>query len=207
MEIYMNEQDQVEAIKGMWNKYGRFLLASIAISAMLLVSWHWWQQRQENIGNQASISYQQMLRHATNKDAVAVAATAQHILSEYGKTPYATFAAFFLAKQAIADKKLDNAEQHLQWVLQNTKKPEFKQIGRLRLARVLAAKTQYDAALQILSKSDVATYDPLVQGLRGDIYAAMGKQQQAQQAYQSALADFPSGDVGRELLQMKLENL
>lgn len=207
MDIYMNEQEQVEALKRWWNQYGTWVMTGILLAAVSLVAWRWWHQYQIKVSSHASVAYQQLLVHVAEEDPIKITATANHITQEYSRTPYAILAAFFLAKQAVQTNKLDEAKKQLQWVIRRAKQPEFKQIAKIRLSRIFVAQKQYDAAMQLLKTVDASAYAPLVNELQGDIYMAKGEQKQARQAYQNALAAFPSQGMGRSLLQMKLDNL
>ena len=108
----------------------------------------------------------------------------------------------------MAKIKLDSgdfvaASSHLRWAMDNTKQEPIKHEARLRLARLLLAENKTKEALAILDVSDTATYEQL----KGDIYVAEGKPESARTAYSRALAEMSPSEPGRQLLQMKLNDL
>jgi predicted negative regulator of RcsB-dependent stress response len=89
-------------------------------------------------------------------------------------------------------------------VLDNSDSEIFRDIAGLRLARVLIASGELDAAAAIAGKvpSDGA-FDALFAEVRGDIQRARGDLVAASDAYQQALAAMPADSQQRELLQLK----
>ena len=112
-----------------------------------------------------------------------------------------------MARQAVNDNQLAQAQTYLQWVIDKAESPSLREVARLRLSRVLAAQQQYAAALQVLTVTDDEAYQGLAQETRGDIFKAQGNLAQAKQAYQQALDALPKEATGRMLLTMKWQNV
>jgi predicted negative regulator of RcsB-dependent stress response len=108
------------------------------------------------------------------------------------------------AKRAVEADKLDAAEQHLRWVVENAAEPADRTLARLRLARVLldAGKPQ---AAQAELDDKTTTGSPALAELRGDIARAQGQAPQARQAYQEALAGLPAESGTAALIKLKLD--
>jgi len=91
-------------------------------------------------------------------------------------------------------------------LIKHTGNEEFKHIARLRLLQVLLALGQYEQGLQIIAEIDPAKtegFSASYDELQGDLYVAMGRQDEARNAYQSALRN----DQANPLLQFKLDDL
>jgi len=111
-----------------------------------------------------------------------------------------------LAQMAVNDNDLSSADQHLQWVQQHAKPAVFKEIARIRHAKVLAAMDKREEALQLLEDVDDPMFKSLIHEVRGDILLQQGKTSDARRAYQQALSE---GSILREsqLIEMKLANV
>ena len=144
---------------------------------------------------------------AAEQDDISTArAQATVLQSDYAGSAYASLAAFMMAKLAVEKDDYAKAILELQWVLNNDEQTEMQDIARLRLARVLLAADQSDKALGELSKITSTAFTGEVEELRGDIYLAQNKPDQARTAYEAARAAQGQGGAG-SLLQMKLDSL
>ena len=125
--------------------------------------------------------------NADNPAAVAEGeALAESLKSDHSGSVYAQFAALKLAALAVADEELDDAESELRWALSKTDSgSELGRLIQLRLARVLAAQGDEEAALTILNGND-AGYAVAYATARGDIHMAAGRDTEALEAYRSA---------------------
>ena len=83
----------------------------------------------------------------------------------------------------------------------------FRQIARLRLARVLLVEQKPSDAIKILEKVDDKNFNGLINEIRGDGYLAMKNLEIARQSYKEALRELPDAETIRPLLQMKYDNL
>ncbi|MDH5738535.1 MAG: tetratricopeptide repeat protein, partial [Gammaproteobacteria bacterium] len=79
-------------------------------------------------------------------------------------------------------------------------------VARQRLARVLLARGEADAALELVESEDAPGFQSAYSEIRGDIYVSQGKQMQARQAYQLAIENQPEG-ASNPILEMKLSDL
>jgi len=77
---------------------------------------------------------------------------------------------------------------------------------RLRLAQVKLGQGEYEAALALLDQSNIDGYASAYAELRGDVYYAMDRLDDARQAYQAAVALLKEGTT-KPMLSMKLEDL
>jgi predicted negative regulator of RcsB-dependent stress response len=214
VEIYQNEQEQVEALRRWWNENGRSMLAAVVIALAAGFGWQAWQAREARQHEQASDMYQALLRTFGTQEAAAAPQTgveiAEQLKSEFGSTTYAQFAALHLAAMAVNDGKLSDAEQQLRWVLGKADSgSDTAQVAQLRLARVLAASGDSDQALAILNKAAPGPYGASYAAVRGDILLAAGRKDEAREAYTQAVALAGSGEAQAALpaLQQKLQSL
>ena len=129
------------------------------------------------------------------------------LMRDFARTPYSVLAALTLAKFAVEDKKWEEAEHHLQWAMAHGRR-DFRELARVRLARVYVARGRSDDALNVLENAwKKSAFSPLVFELRGDVYARQKKWDLAREAYQTAISQLPQQAMMRPLLEMKLSDL
>lgn len=207
MTEYLTEQEQVELLKNWIKQYSLVIIAGVALALIAMTGWRYWQERQANILSHASAVYDEMLTRRAQHDVPATEVQAKKLFSHYPQTVYAQFAALVLAREAISKQDYATAEKHLNWVIEHSKVASFRQIARIRLARMFIAMQKPQRALDTLSSIDDTQFGGLTNEVKGDAYLALHNTDKAHQAYKDALAALPNAEVIRPLLQMKYDNL
>lgn len=204
MNIYATEEEQVEQIKKIWREYGVKFIAIIIIFLGIGYGWRYFQQYRLDQREQASVIYQAMMvgsdkpsqKENVKKDALK-------LKKDFSFTPYASFAALLLAKQAVAEGDFKQAKEELIWTLNHAKLAAVKQLAQLRLASVNLALGDTDAALKALSPVVSASFKPAIAELKGDIKLAIHKPAEANKAFSEALQTLPTDGLARPILQLK----
>jgi predicted negative regulator of RcsB-dependent stress response len=207
VHVYANEQEQLEHLKKMWQEYGLAIILGVVIAIVAGFGWRYLQHRHEHTLEHASMRYEQLLTNVVNGNTEAVENQATRLITRYPRTPYAEFAALQLARQDVYEGKLSDAEDKLQWVMQNGETKTLREVARIRAARVLIAQNQPDKALKLLNDISDTAYSAAAYEVKGDALLATGKPDQARVAYQNAMKAFPGFEVIRPILQMKIDNL
>ena len=86
----------------------------------------------------------------------------KELMDSYPKQPYAVMAAYMRAKQNVTGKKYDDALKNLTWAIAHSKDKAFKQIARMRAARVMIALGKKEDAKKLLAKVDDKSFVPMV---------------------------------------------
>ena len=110
-----------------------------------------------------------------------------------------------LAQHAATNGDLATAVTALQTVATDADDSNLQALANIRLARVLLAQQQYDAALAAVQAEMPSAYQAAAAELQGDIYADQGQNEQAREAYQRALAS--EGESLTPALELKLNSL
>ena len=223
MDVYVTEEQQIEAIKKWWKANGNSILIGIVVAIIAVLGWQGWRQHQRDSGESAAAVYGQMMDAAKlaqqdrldnkTKERDAQLATINHLGQQlkdtYSGTEYGTFAAMLLAREAVLANKLDDAVSELTWANEHAKSEGVRLIANLRLARVLAAKEDYDAALKQLDSVKPGAQEDSYEEVRGDIYVQQGNVEKAREAYQQAmlLSAEKNGGTARPILKIKHDNL
>lgn len=203
----MTEQEQIQQLKAWIKSYGPFILAGIVIALLMSSGWRAWQRHQNKTLMRASAVYDDMLTHRAENNAESENVAAKKLLDRFTKTPYADMAALMIARSAILKKDYAAAEEQLHWVIKHSKTPAIREIGRIRLARLLITEMKPDAALELLKTPQDKVFIGLENEVRGDAFMTKHDTQAAKHAYQLALTEIPNAEVTRPILQMKYDNL
>lgn len=211
-----NEDETLDQLKTWWARYGTPLLLSVAVVLLSFSGWRYWTSSQLEAASEAQALQQQMAtamqRLAVNTEDKAantdVQRLGQQLINEYASTPYAVDAALLLAKRAVDTGDLAAAEKQLRAAIDLKPSAEITLLAKTRLARVLAARKQYPAALAVLDElgDDVAAA-PLVAEVRGDILLLQGQRDAAAKAYAAADAALAARDEARPVLDLKLADV
>jgi predicted negative regulator of RcsB-dependent stress response len=213
---HLTDEQQLETLKHWWKENGMQLVLIVALSVGGWYAWQQWQGNKKVKAEMASLVYIEMMDLASqaplsdlpDEQREAMVEKSQVLKNDYANTQYAHYAGLLLAKLAVAEKRLDDAGEELQTVIDNTKREELSYIAKMRLARLEMGRKNYPQALQLLEGDTPPAILPSVAELRGDIYLFADDKPAARAAYQSALDALGSDDQRlRALLELKLNQV
>ncbi len=207
MSTYMTDEEQIEAIKKWWNKYGNTISTVILVLVVGFAGFRYWQWHKQQVALQASGTYEQMMAAYANEENKAIMSRANKLVQNSSGTIYGDTAHLTLAKMAAEKKAYAKAIPHLNEVIKNDSSSALTQIAKLRLARILLAQKEYQSALETIDKLSNESYISMVKELRGDIYLAKGDFGKAKIAYGEALSTARKQKMGNLFLEMKTNDI
>jgi predicted negative regulator of RcsB-dependent stress response len=208
MAVYdLQEQEQIDEMKAWWKEHGNRVILVVVAIVLTIAGMRGWTYYQTKQGMEAGELYTQLQGAAGANEPKKVQDIAAVITDRYARTGYAAFAALAAAKAAFDGGDLTAAKTRLQWVIDNSRDAETRDIARLRLAAVLLDEKKYDEALKQLETAHVDTLSALYADSKGDVLFAQGKPQEARAAYQLALDKSDAKSSYRALVQIKLDAL
>ena len=207
MDANLTDDEKLTEIKKWWGENGGSIITGVVLGLAVLFGGKAWFAYGERNAENASNIYTTLMVAVERGDGQLVSEKAGMLVSDYTGTPYATLATLALAKMKIEAGELAVAQSHLQWVIDNTSSDVMRETARLRLARVLLAMDNPDAALALLGHAvpDPA-FEPLYTEIRGDVDVVRGDLNAANKAYKSALALTANDAPGRHILQLKYDS-
>jgi predicted negative regulator of RcsB-dependent stress response len=206
MEEYYNADDQAQAVKAWLKKYGVSIAIGLILGIALFYAVQMFRGKQAAASQKAAEAYIVLLNATAIANNPQITDIANDIVKNYPKTPYASMAQFFAAQVAVNAAQYDKADSQLQWVIDHSSVTSFRQIARIRLARILLQQQKISDAETVLKKVDDKTYMPLIETLTGDIYLAQKQYDKAKSAYESALNGASQFSGLASMLQMKLSD-
>lgn len=204
MEVYSNENEQVDALRRFFANNGKALAVGVIVGIAALGGWRFWSSHQEGADKAASAQYQQ-LTSAMQADKPHTLEAVASFASENNNT-YGALAALDLAKQYVAANQLDKAITLLQSGLKDTKDANLQAVINLRLARIQLQQNQADAALTTLNNVKGDGWTAIVADIRGEALLSKGDKQGARDAWSKG-AESQASPALKQMLQMKMNNL
>jgi predicted negative regulator of RcsB-dependent stress response len=206
-QLDLQEQEQLDALKAFWNKYGNLITWVLILVLGAFAAWNGWNYWQRDQAFKASAMYDALEQAAQAGDAERSGRVFADLKERYPGTAFAQQGGLAAAKVQFDKGQADAAKASLQWVADNAVETEYRTIARLRLAALLAAAKQYDEALKQLDGANAAGFEALVADRRGDVLAAAGKKDEARAAYQAAWKAMDEKVDYRRLIDAKLTAL
>jgi len=218
MAVYdLEEQEQLDELKTWWKQHGNLVTAAVVVVAICVVGWQGWNWWQRDRALQAAAVYAAVERAAAEHDAKKAREATGELIDKFPRTAYAGMAALLSARVQAESGDLKSAKLQLDWAVDNARDDEMRDLAHLRLAAVLLDEKAYDEALRQLASEPSLPFSARYADMKGDIYLAQGKQEEAKTAYQAALKKIDEiqkasgnnqrGEQYRDLVMLKLESL
>jgi len=202
-----SEAEQYERAKEWIRTNGLWIVAGIAIGALGLGGWRWYQERRETQAQNAAARYEEMLEAFARSDRTRGMTIVDDLNREYSWTPYAPMATLMAARFQVEANELDKAAASLKTVMDTAPDDEMRLVARIRLARVQAAQSKYDEALATLKVDEPGDFDTRLADARGDVLLAKGDRVGALREYLAARTGENKGRIDVELLDLKIRDL
>ena len=203
----LQEQEQVDALKAFWTRYGNLITWVLILVLGGFAAWNGWQLYQRKQAEQAGAMFDELDRAAAAADLEKVARVLADLKDRHARTVYAQQAGLVAAKVQLDKGKADDARATLAWVADNGRHEGLAALARLRLAGVLLDAKKYDEALAQLEPSRLGAFAALGADRRGDVLLAQGRSEDARAAYQAAWKEMPESLDYRRLVEAKLTAL
>jgi predicted negative regulator of RcsB-dependent stress response len=203
---YLTEKEQLDALRQWWRENWWVLIGGAGLAAFGLLGYRQYFVYKDHQSERAAALYESIKQAASGTDPSEAAALLDQLRAEYPQHAYTEQAALLVARAELVSAP-DRAAALLRQTMNEAKDPELAMVARLRLARVLAYREQYQEALALLDVPDSGQFAGRIDEIRGDIYVALGRADEARTAYVSAMVAPGAEVLDRNYLQMKLSDL
>ncbi len=207
MALDLEEQEKLDELKAWWKQNAKWVLSGLAVFVLAVAGWRGWQAWSHKQAVEASQLFDRAMQAAMNNDTKAVREITGQIMENYGRTGYATPAAWLAGQVNHANGDLKSALAQYAYALDKARDASVKQLARLRLAALRLEAGDYAGALALLDQPHDDAYAGLYANLRGDVLLEQGKASEARAAYQEALKKLGDQSALTPLVQMKLDAL
>ncbi len=195
-------------MRAWWSENGRYVIAGVVLAAGLLVGISQYRSSKLEAQIEASALYESLAEHVEDGDLDDAEAVADDLATNYANTTYVAQSKLAMARLYMDKNRDQDAADVLNEMLALSRDDELKNIGRVRLARILLYQDRAQAVVDLLSNQNIPAFAPIYDEILGDAYTLLGRVEDAGDAYRSALADTSqTATVSRGLIQMKLVDL
>ncbi len=201
MSSYLDEEEQMDAIKSWWQENRWFVGMAAAVILIFSSGWQLWQRHVMLEQREAVRCYMAMV---DSEDPKVINTRADALIAKHPKTPFAAVAYLKKAQGYVADKDYENAIKMLKYVAGDPKIPAFQAIAQLRLARVMLTQNKPDYAITLLKDVRNDYYLGWSDWVLGDCYQAKGDMNQAAKHYQAALKILSNNEIAANMISQQL---
>jgi len=204
----LSEKEQIDEMRAWWKENGSYVIAGLLLGIGSIFGFNQWKSSQLNTQLEASALFELLVDEVAENRLEPAEVIATDIYTDYAETVYADEARLAMARVYMGQGRDEDAAAVLRDLLSDGNNKDIKQVGRIRLAKVLLYQGKADEVLTLLegqaSSGFVARFNEVI----GDAYFAKGQYQDAEAAYQAALADPNAAQVlDSALVQMKIFDL
>jgi predicted negative regulator of RcsB-dependent stress response len=207
MAFDLEEQEQIDALKQFWKQYGGLIIALIIAALATFGGIRGWKYYQQARAEDASALFIKLEEAGRKNDVGEIRKLGAELVDHYGSTAYGPMAALVMARTNYESGDAAAAATQLQWAIEQAGDDETAALARLRLAGIRLDEKKFDEALKLLDGKHGESLVSLYADLRGDVFVAQGKKEEARAAYKVALEKSAPNSSYRNLVQIKLDAL
>jgi len=202
----LSEKEQIDRMRMWWSDYGFYVIGGVVLGAAILYGLNYYQTAETTAQEEASALYDALTENVAGGDLEAAEVSAAELAAAYGDSSYAAQSKFAMARLYMDKNRDQDAAESLQDLLAMDGFENLKDVGRVRLAKILLYQDKPEEVLTLLDGPDDAAFAARYAETRGDAYVALGRFADARKSYESALQEqVPTIDQG--LVQLKMLDL
>jgi len=207
VDEFLTDDQEAERAKQWFRENGVFIAAGIVLGLGGLFGWQQWSDYKIVQAGEASMVWEQMRSAINGERYNEVDETLELLELDYPGTPYLDQARLAVARMHMDRNSPDEALEQLEVLTRSGSDPQLRRVAELRSAQILLYKSEYERALQMLGENASPAFAGLYHDLRGDIYFAMDRLEDAANEYQLALQLDASGSTDRSYVQIKYDDV
>jgi predicted negative regulator of RcsB-dependent stress response len=204
VELY-DEHEQSERVRRWIKEYGFSIVLGLVLAFGGIFGYRTWQDQQVTQRYLAAEYFDVIQRELDGGDLDFAEEQYQAMRDSVSRSAYVGLAGMLMAGAYIEDGRLEPAARIYRDILANRKLEAVQPVATVRLARILEAQGDVQAALALVEGEAPPGFQGAWADVRGDLLLSRGELEQARMAYQEALDNLAGDGRGRHLIQMKID--
>lgn len=195
-------------MRAWWSDNGSYVITGLAVSILGVFGYNYYENTEREADYQASGIYDALTDVVVDGDVADAEALAEQLEAGYGESNYLVQARLAMARMYMDQNRDEDAAESLRAILSMDTDEEFKDIARIRLAKVLLYQDKPEEVVDLVGGREDGAFAERYADVLGDAYVALERPEDARLAYQRALFETGSGaTVDQDFVQLKLLDL
>ncbi len=208
MDDLLSEKEQIEQMRTWWSEYGSYVIGGVALGAVILFGINYVRTNQLEAQYAASGLYDDLTNFVVDGNVDEAEVIVDTLATDYPESNYAAQSKLALARLYMDKNRDQDAADVLSELVAGNVGDEFKQVGRVRLAKILLYQDKAAEAVALLEGQESSAFAARNAEVLGDAYVALDRIADAREAYQLALVESGGGaTVDQNFVQLKLLDL
>jgi len=207
MALDLEEQEQVDEAKAWWKQHGTKVILGVTVFLLATLGWRGWDTWTRTQAAESSMLFDSAVQAANMNDSKTAKSAAAQIMENHSRSAYATPAAWLAGRINYEAGDIKSARAQYEFALDHARDDGVKQLARLRLAALLFEEKNLPGALKLLETKFDPAFQGLAEQLKGDVFAAEGKNEQARTAYKLAIEKLGDKSSLKPLVEIRLDGL
>ena len=175
MDDLQSEKEQIEEMRAWWAEYGRYVIAGVVIAVGGLFGYNQYESSKLNAEVEASMLFETLAEHVNDGELEDAETVAVELVTDYANTAYAAQSRLAMARLYMDKNRDQDAVDSLRELLEMRGNRELRNVGRIRLARVLLYQDKAEEVVNLLVSEEDEAFAGLYAEALGDAYAALGR--------------------------------
>ena len=181
MDDLLSEKEQIENMRTWWSEYGNYVIAGVAIGAISLFGINRFQTAKLDAQYAASALYDELTHLVVDGDVEAAAVVVAQMMTDHAETTYAAQSRLAMARLYMDENRDQDAANVLSDLVASNVGEEFKQVGRIRLAKIFLYQDKASDVVELLEGTEQGAFAARNAEILGDAYVALGRDRDARE--------------------------
>lgn len=203
----LSEKEQLDKFREWWSENGNFVIAGVVLGVAIMVGISQWKSRTVAGQVAASSYFETLMGEVEDGNLESAESVAAELYADFDSSIYTDQARLAMARLYMDKGRDQDAAETLRGMLDDGS-DEMQLVARLRLAKVLLYQNKPEEVVELLQERTDSGFVARFSETLGDAYVALGRHEDAADAYAVALSDdqrMPTTD--QALLQWKIIDL
>ena len=201
-----NDEQQSEYFKNFYNLHKIKIFTAVIIFLLAFFAYQYLMSSYHSKAEEASQLFQDVLvSKVDNIDEIKLKVA--ELQNEFNNSPYAARATIYYSKLLVEMGDYSAAAKELIWASDENIEPSIQSMANYLLGNLYLVQGKLVEAIEIVNKINTDGYIGLANDLKGDIYIAMGDNENAIKSYEIALNYFGGQGELHEVIENKLNSI